>query len=69
MSDSRDRQADLDRVLAIADQVSGGRQESLLWLGRPLKEFRDQSPESLISMGRADDVIGYLRSIASGFVG
>jgi hypothetical protein len=69
MSEKADREADLDRVLAVADQVSGGRRESLLWLRHPLKEFKGKTAESLVAMGRADDVIGYLNSTSNGFVG
>lgn len=60
---------DLERVLAIVDQISGGQQESSLWLRQPLQEFNGLSPESLVEMGRADDVIGYLSSLSGGFVG
>lgn len=69
MTDKVAQQVDLDRVLAVADQVSGARDKSLLWLRQPLKEFNGQSPEILVAMGRTDDVIDYLNSISSGFVG
>ena len=64
-----DRSADLNRVLLVADEISGARDASMLWLQQPLSEFDGLSPEVLVAKGRADDVIGYLRSIASGFVG
>lgn len=69
MTANQSRESDLDRVLAIVDKISGARHESLLWLQHPLKEFDDQTPEHLVAMGRANDVIGYLNSISSGFVG
>jgi hypothetical protein len=69
MSGGVDREADLDRVLAAADQVSGARRESLRWLRHPLKEFNGETAESSVAIGRADDVFGYLNSISSGFGG
>ena len=69
MTDSSSRDIDLDRVLAVADQMSGARSESLKWLHQPLREFKGEKPHSLVMMGRVDDVIGYLHSISSGFVG
>ena len=69
MTDFPSREIDLDRVLAIADQISGGRSESLKWLHQPLREFNGQTPHSLVLMDRVEDVIGYLNSISSGFVG
>jgi uncharacterized protein (DUF2384 family) len=69
MTDKPSREADFERVLAVADQISGDRQASLLWLRRPLKEFDDRTPENLILMGQVENVLAYLSSISSGFVG
>lgn len=63
------RAPDLERVLSAVDQISGDRQASLAWLRLPLKEFGNRTPENLVSMGRVEDVIAYLDSISSGFVG
>jgi hypothetical protein len=69
MTADPNRQADLDRGLAVVDELSGSRQASLAWLQRPLKEFGDCTPEKLVMVGRVEDVISYLDSISSGFVG
>lgn len=69
MTANSHRACDLDRVLAVADRISGDRQASLAWLQLPLKEFGDLTPDNLVSMGRADDLVAYLESISSGFVG
>jgi hypothetical protein len=69
MTDTPHRESELNLVLSLADRISGSRQESLLWLRRPLKEFNGKSPEHLVSLGRVDELIGYLNSISGGFVG
>jgi hypothetical protein len=69
MTADLNREADLDRLLTIVDQVSGDRQASLNWLQSPLKEFEGRTPETLVLAGRVEDVIAYLNSISSGFVG
>ena len=69
MTDNPNLETDLDRVLAVVDQISGDRPKSLLWMRSPLKEFKGHTPERLVSIGRVDDVIAYLDSISSGFVG
>lgn len=60
---------DLARVLAAVDDISGDRQRSLAWLRAPLGEFEDLTPERLVEVGRADDLLAYIRSISSGFLG
>ena len=69
MSVNRDQDGNLDRILEIVDQISGDRQVSLRWLRSPLKEFRNRTPEDLIQMGRVEDLIAYIDSISSGYVG
>lgn len=68
MRDSFNNEGEIDRVLALADQISGDRQKSLLWLRRPLKQFNDQTPEQLVLKGRAGDLIPFLNSLSSGYV-
>jgi hypothetical protein len=34
-----------------------------------LREFKGKTPEELVSIGRVEDVIAYLNSISSGYVG
>lgn len=69
MSEDLDVNADLGRVLALADEILGGRDESMRWLGQPLETFHGQTPEHLVAIGRADDLLGYLNSISNGYVG
>jgi hypothetical protein len=69
MTADPNRGLDLDPILAVVDRISGDRQASLAWLQLPLKEFGGRTPENLISMGRTEDLIAYLDSISSGFVG
>lgn len=67
MTDKPNLEADLDRVLAVVDEISGDRPKSLLWLRSPLEEFKGHTPERLVSIGRVDDVIAYLNSTLSPF--
>lgn len=69
MTSSQSRESDRSRVLAAADRVTSNRAASLEWYGRPSDVFGGKTPEDLVSLGRADDVVGYLDSVSSGFVG
>ena len=69
MTGELSRESDIERLLAIVDQISGDRQASLDWMRRPLKEFKDGTPEKLVLKGHVEDVIAYLDSVSSGFVG
>lgn len=60
---------EIDRVLAEAEAVFGDRASAMAWLDQPLSTFHDHTPRQLIAAGRADDVLSYLASIESGFVG
>jgi len=69
MSTSQCRESGRSRVLAAADRVTSNREASLEWFGRPLAAFGGKTPEELVALGRADDLVGYLDSVSSGFVG
>ncbi|MEO6922772.1 MAG: MbcA/ParS/Xre antitoxin family protein [Bryocella sp.] len=60
---------DMDRVLVAAEAVSGDRQKAVEWLTEPLSTFGGKTPQELVVKGRAGDVLAYLESITSGFVG
>lgn len=60
---------DVDCVIALAESISGDRAKGVEWLNQPLATFGGKTPMQLITEGHADAVIGYLHSIASGFVG
>lgn len=59
----------VDRIVALAESISGDRAKAIEWLNQPLKEFDSKTPLQLIAEGRTNDVIGYLESIESGSVG
>jgi uncharacterized protein (DUF2384 family) len=60
---------DLERVISAAESVSGDRAKAVEWLSQPLATFDGKTSLQLVAEGRTDAVIGYLHSIASGFVG
>ena len=60
---------DQERVTSAAEAVSGDRTKAIEWLSQPLATFAGKTALELIDEGRTDDVIGYLQSITSGFVG
>lgn len=61
--------SEIDRVLSEAETLFGDRATAMAWLDRPLPTFRGVTPRQLIGAGRANDVLSYLASIESGFVG
>ena len=69
MGSSQSRESGRSRVIVAADRVTSNREVSLEWFGRPLDAFGGKTPEELVTLGRADDVVGYLDSVSSGFVG
>jgi uncharacterized protein (DUF2384 family) len=60
---------DIERVIALAESISGDRAKAVEWLNQPLVTFDGETPLQLIAEGRTESLIGYLHSIASGFVG
>lgn len=69
MSGRRMGVADLLRVLEAADRVTFSREVSIEWMRSPLASFGGKTAEELVIEGRADDLVGYLESVASGFAG
>ncbi len=61
--------SEIERILSAAETVFGDRAVSMVWLDQSLPTFLGRTPRQLIEEGRADDVLGYLASIESGFVG
>jgi hypothetical protein len=58
------------RVLVAAEAIFGNLDTAALWMrSEPLAPFQYRTAYTLINMDRTDDVIEYLTSIASGFVG
>lgn len=60
---------DRERVISAAEAVCGDHAKAVGWLSQPLDVFDGKTPLQLIADGRAESVIGYLHSIASGFAG
>ena len=61
--------SDIERVLIYAESVFGDRATSMAWLDQSLPTFHERTPRQLIEDGRTQDVLNYLASIESGFVG
>lgn len=60
---------DVDRIVALAESISGDRVKAIEWLSQPLATFGGKTALELIAEGRTNDVIGYLESFESGYVG
>lgn len=61
---------DMIRVLAVAAQMTGDdRRAAFLLRNEPLPAFGYKTADALIQEGRADAVIAYLGSLASGAAG
>lgn len=57
------------RVLRVAEAISGDRDKAVAWLQEPIATFDGKTALELVAEGRTDDLLGYLASIESGFVG
>lgn len=62
---------DVTRVLTAAmDAADGDRTRAVFWfMNEPLAEFDYRTPDALVRESKAQVVIDYIESIASGFVG
>jgi hypothetical protein len=61
---------DLIRVLDAAVAITGDPAAALSWLMfTPIDAFKGKTGVQLVDDGRAEDLIAYLQSIGSGFVG
>ena len=60
----------IERVVAAAEAVSGDHKRALEWLTKAsLATFDGKTPLALIGEGRTEDLLHYLASIESGYVG
>jgi hypothetical protein len=58
------------RVLAAATDFNGSREKAAFWYrNQPLADFSYKTPETLVSEGRADDVIRYIEMLDAGSAG
>lgn len=61
---------DLSRVLAATARISGDAETAKLYVvSHSLPTFRGKTAAALVAEGRVDDVVRFLISIESGFVG
>lgn len=64
------RLRDIFKVLAAATEAFEHHAQVVPWMmNMPITTFRGKTAYQLIKEGRSNDVIGYLDSVASGFVG
>lgn len=60
----------LVRVLHVATEMTGDPQRAAFLIrNEPLRAFGHKTADTLIAEGRADDVVAYLESLASGAAG
>lgn len=57
------------RVLQAAEAISGDRDKAVAWLQGPIATFGGKTALELVAAGRTDDLLGYLASFESGYVG
>lgn len=57
------------RVLQVVEAISGNRDKAVAWLQEPIATFGGKTALELVAEGRTDDLLGYLASIESGYVG
>lgn len=58
------------RVLGAAADINGNLPDALFWFrNEPISTFDYQTPEQLVSTGRADDLLRYVQSLKAGVVG
>lgn len=61
---------DAIRVLAAATDINGDLPGALFWFrNEPISTFDYQTAEELVSDGRSDDLLRYIRSLQAGVVG
>lgn len=57
------------RVLQAAEAISGDRDKAVAWLQEPIAAFGGKTALELVAEGRTDDLLGYIQSFESGYVG
>jgi hypothetical protein len=61
---------DAIRVLGAAADINGNLPDALFWFrNEPIPPFDYQTPEQLVSAGRADDLLRYVQSLKAGVLG
>ncbi|MFC0266608.1 hypothetical protein [Kushneria aurantia] len=58
------------RILAAATDINGNFQDALFWFrNEPISTFDYQTAEQLVSEGRSEDLLRYIRALRAGVVG
>ncbi|MAM58918.1 MAG: DUF2384 domain-containing protein [Salinicola sp.] len=61
---------DAIRVLAAATDINGSFHDALFWFrNEPISTFDYQTAEQLVSDGRSEDLLRYIRALQAGVVG
>ena len=60
---------DRERIIDLAESISGDRAKAVWWLSQPLTTFAGKNALELIAEGRTGAVVGYLQSFESSYVG
>jgi uncharacterized protein (DUF2384 family) len=45
-------------------KIAGNDDAASVWIGKPLPEFDGKTPAQLVSEGRAEEVLGYIKSLS-----
>ena len=64
-----EHQYQVGRVVSAVEAIWGDRNKAVAWLQEPLATFGGKTALELVAEGRADALLRYLASVASGFVG
>jgi len=56
-------------VLIAVEAICGNRDKAVAWLQEPLAAFGSKNALELVAEGRTDDLLGYIQSFESGYVG
>lgn len=57
------------RVSLVAAQISGDRDKAVAWLQEPIAAFGGETASELVAEGRTNDLLDYIQSFESGYVG
>jgi len=57
------------RVLQAVEAISGDHERAVAWLQEPIATFGGKTALELVAEGRAGDLLGYIQSFESGYVG
>ncbi|KAF1003685.1 MAG: hypothetical protein GAK28_04566 [Luteibacter sp.] len=56
-------------VVQAVEAISGDRDKAVAWLQEPIATFGGKTALELVAECRTDDLLGYIQSFESGYVG